>query len=83
MESPKKPQHAAPCNGCGKCCQAELCHVAEMALGRSAQAPCPLLEFHDGRYWCALVRTEAKVGMEPLIAQALGIGIGCYMDGYP
>jgi hypothetical protein len=75
-----KPAYLAPCNGCGKCCQAELCPVAEMAFGRSEPAPCPALLFDAGRFWCGMVLTEKAAGMKPMIADALGIGIGCGME---
>lgn len=75
-KAPERPDDGQPCNGCGFCCAAELCDGAVMALG-DVPAPCPLMTYHDGRFWCRLVETEKQAGMEPLIAKALGIGTGC------
>lgn len=44
--APAKPPLGAPCNGCGRCCQEELCHIGEMAFGDDMEAPCPAL-VHD------------------------------------
>lgn len=77
--APEKPPRGSRCNGCGLCCAAELCQAAEIVLG-PVEPPCPLLNFHDGRFWCALVEAEAAAGMEPLIRNALGVGNGCLVD---
>jgi hypothetical protein len=53
-----------------------LCHAAEVALPEQ-KPPCPMMRFHDGRFWCGLVETEKSAGMEPIIENALGIGSGC------
>lgn len=44
-----------------------------------AVAPCPLLRHEDGKALCGLVLTEARNGLEPIIAMTLGIGFGCSM----
>ncbi len=77
--APEKPDKGQPCNGCGFCCAVELCKIAEMAGEEEGwdSPPCPLITFHDGRFWCRVVETEKMVGMEPLIAKALGIGTEC------
>ncbi len=74
--APEKPNRGKPCNGCGLCCAAERCQAAVMVIGEGP-GPCPLMRFHDGRFWCGLVETEKAVGMEPIIAAVLGIGTGC------
>ncbi len=93
---PPKPPRGGTCNGCGVCCVEELCHVAEMAtagcpelddraaaraLGEPLPGPCPFLRFHDARFWCGLMEAEAALGMEPMIAKALGAGRGCCAMG--
>ena len=76
--APEKPIRGQPCNGCGLCCAVELCKIAEMA-GETA-TPCRFMNFHDGRFWCGFVETERAAGMEPLIADGLGIGTGCFVN---
>lgn len=44
------------------------------------KAPCPVLRFENGRTYCGFVLTEEKAGLEPIIARALGIDIGCTMN---
>ncbi len=73
---PEKPPWDTPCNGCGFCCAAERCVAAEIAIGEGP-GPCPLLTFHDGRFWCEMIETETDENMEPLIRNTLGIGKGC------
>ena len=80
--APAKPEYGAPCNGCGFCCAAELCHAAEMVLG-PGPGPCPLLSFHDNRFWCSLVETEQSNALEPILTNALGIGSGCDVEDIP
>lgn len=93
-----KPAYRDPCNGCGLCCKLELCVVAELAFP-GAIAPCPALEWEDGRAWCGMVRhpsrdlglnyhipDDAVLGREPLrdmTARGLGIGLGCGMEDGP
>lgn len=48
-----------PCNGCGKCCQIELCPIGEALFGRT-EGPCPALEYDHGRYWCGCIRNPRK-----------------------
>lgn len=45
-----------------------------------ATAPCPALRFAGSNFRCAIVEAEAAAGMEPVIADALGIGRGCCSD---
>jgi hypothetical protein len=82
-----KPRYGAPCNGCGLCCKLELCHVAEVALGSAGAEqtlPCPMLIEDEGRYRCGMIAAEAmavEIGAveKPVIAESLGVGIGCTM----
>lgn len=79
--APPKPRQWEPCNGCGMCCAASKCEAALIALGTDDdEGPCPILRFHDGRFWCGLVETERAASLLPVIADALGIGSGCQVD---
>lgn len=78
----KKPCLGSPCNGCGHCCQVELCKIGEMAFPETP-APCPGLLYRDGRYWCDVVISEQRafdtgeLTTPPILAEMLGIGRGC------
>lgn len=78
-EPPAKPAYDSPCNGCGLCCRMEVCDIGLQILPEAA-APCPMLRFDGARYRCRVVEMEAASNAPPLIAQALGIGLGC--DSY-
>lgn len=73
-----KPRFAAPCNHCGKCCRGQLCELAQMAFP-GASAPWPGLDVRENVALCSLVITEAADGMEPMLANSLGMGCGCSM----
>ena len=73
---PEKPPWGATCNGCGYCCAAEVCPVGQKVY-RTTQAPCPGLEFREGRFWCGAVKIADEIGRGPLIRLVLGIGFGC------
>lgn len=75
---PVKPPFASPCNGCGLCCQLELCVVGKLMFPLE-EAPCPALVKRDGRTFCAVVLMEKQTGVDPLVARTLGIGHGCSM----
>jgi hypothetical protein len=90
-----KPPHGAPCNGCGQCCQAELCPLGAVVFG-TWDGPCPALMADGDGYLCNMVvspQTYAPVraftiGVAALRAAALvliGSGIGCdaQLDGEP
>ena len=78
---PSKPKYGSPCNGCGMCCANEICGIGKIAYP-DAVAPCPALVYSADRTHsiCAIVDTERRSGMEPLIARALGVGKGCDSD---
>ena len=57
--TPEQPKFGSPCNGCGACCIAVPCPVAEDVLG-ATEGPCPALEYDEGRYWCGLLRNAHK-----------------------
>lgn len=84
-----KPKFREQCNGCGLCCRLEICETgAELLPG--AVAPCPALEWEDGRTWCGLVRhpsrhlslnfSGADQMVGPLFLQAIAGGQGCGME---
>lgn len=74
---PSKPREGEACNGCGACCAAEVCRIGLEVLGEDATAPCELLSFHDGRFWCSVVEVADKTSVGPLLRMRLGIGIAC------
>lgn len=78
--APEKPRKGEPCNGCGFCCAAEVCEIGLAAMGPDTQAPCPAMEFSEGRFWCGIVKAEDELGVFPLVRLMLGIGKGCDAD---
>lgn len=72
------PAFGEPCNGCGRCCQEEVCGLGREAFG-SAPAPCPALRARDGRFWCGIIEeaTKANVAFGAHMERVLGIGRGC------
>lgn len=50
-----KPKLGEACNGCGHCCTAQPCLLAQEFLG-CMQGPCVALESRDGKNTCGLVR---------------------------
>jgi hypothetical protein len=64
------------CTGCGLCCLSQRCGAA-VAVAGELDAICPFLEYIQDRYICKLVATEAMSDLEPILAEALGIGSGC------
>lgn len=76
-----KPAYGSPCNHCGLCCRVKLCPAAEAIFSIYTPAPCPAL-FQDAgsdRQFCGLVLMERATGQPPVIADRLGIGVGCSM----
>ena len=88
LSAPEKPAYGDPCNGCGMCCLAVPCVLAEEFIG-AKEGPCPALEWDDGRYWCGLLRNAHKhiPGLEgkpwaddhirELVLQTKAFGVGC------
>lgn len=64
------------CTRCGECCKAEVCDIGWSAFN-SHETPCAGLVKRDGQYACSLVLAEAEFGLEPFIANTLGIGVRC------
>lgn len=82
MVTLQRPAMGARCNGCGECCAAAVCDLGLEVLP-SAQAPCPFLRQHDGRFWCGVIEEaeKADIAFGGHLKWRLGIGIGCYMGG--
>lgn len=92
-----KPRHGDPtCNGCGLCCLAELCPLAQLFFRQDRHGRCPALEDAGARYQCGLMARPAHyaplraalVGEDLLreaAAQFIGVGIGCdaHLAGEP
>lgn len=76
--APEKAPKGSPCNGCGYCCAAEQCLISLELFG-PVGAPCPAMQFADGRFYCGVLR-EAPPTVQPTIAFLLGIGHGCDAD---
>jgi len=62
-----------------------LCDLALEFIGAVA-APCPAMEFADGRFWCGLARRPSRYFdmppagnrlIRPMVHAALSIGEGC------
>jgi hypothetical protein len=80
--APEKPAKGEPCNGCGFCCAAEVCRVGTALHGENVEAPCPSMEFRDGRFWCGAVRLADEMGMGDILRFHMGIGMGCDSDDF-
>ncbi len=77
----ERPGPYLPCNGCGLCCQEEICMVGQDVFEIwFKDTPCPALTSINGKYRCALVMIEAAAPVEKKLAEALGIGRGCCAD---
>lgn len=51
-----KPKHGQPCNRCGLCCVATLCHLAQHVFQRPEYpGPCPALVRSLDGYSCGMV----------------------------
>lgn len=67
-----KPLYGEPCNGCGVCCESELCPAAKDIFGYDTKGPCPKLVWTDGRFQCGMV-LDAKTDAErQYVLQAIG-----------
>lgn len=84
MQASEKPRRGEPCNGCGVCCAAEVCSVGQVLFGKQCQAPCPGMQFREGRVRCHAVELADAIGPEhgAYIRLRMGIGMGCDSDDY-
>lgn len=78
---PLKPAFGTPCNGCGVCCEIEVCGLGVEVFGEIL-GPCPAIVKRDGRFWCGVVEAATKkdVAFGGWFAWRLGIGRGCQME---
>lgn len=88
FEMPVKPKYGSPCNGCGWCCQEEICLVGKIFFGLGKRddfikGPCPAMSYENGKVRCGVVLAEERCGLDPRTAIALGIGQGCDADDPP
>ena len=72
IEPPEKPPYGDRCNGCGKCCEREICPLGAQVF-RRVDGPCPaLLRDERGVSACGLVVSPERFA--PLRAYKIGIG---------
>lgn len=73
----EKPAYGASCNGCGQCCEAQLCPLGAHVFKRWT-GPCPAIKrAADGAASCGLVKAPREFA--PLLtavhgAQTMGLG---------
>ncbi|MBV2235860.1 MAG: hypothetical protein KUL75_10005 [Sterolibacterium sp.] len=92
-DAPAKPPCGAPCNGCGVCCAAALCPVAQVVFFRQRpQPPCPALHWQvqQQRYVCGLLRQPRhylpwlpgwlEAPAQRLFHRSIAAGQGCDCD---
>lgn len=82
----QKPEYGKPCNGCGFCCHEQICGIGKRVFP-DAVAPCPALNWQDGKYRCLVVIAEEemlknKPEEKPLVKDMLGVGWGCDSRSY-
>ena len=70
-----KPTFKTPCTRCGYCCAMERCWLSIQAFGEGP-GPCPGLEWNGQQASCGVL-TAAPGFIQPKIAFALGLGMGC------
>ena len=94
----EKPKIGEPCNGCGVCCQIQLCNAGAFLLRKTKylgektiEGQCPaLLPRPDGSFVCGLivkpsVFVKSKYRPEVIsrtVAEIVGAGTGCDEIGY-
>jgi hypothetical protein len=83
-----KPAYGQPCNGCGKCCEHELCPLALKLYGH-LKGPCPALTpagdgpmlcglvAMPGHYWPGKARRWGEHELSRTAKLAIGAGWGC------
>lgn len=88
MHNLEKPPHGDPCNGCGWCCQSQLCPLAWGVFGGSQNRQCPALEEAAGRSACGLAAHPMAYNMVGTLKHGaaamggaaltlIGSGVGC------
>lgn len=73
----RKPRYGSPCNGCGACCMATLCNLAQFVFRQPPVGRCPALtRKEDGTYGCGLVEKSKSPRREAAL-MLIGAGDGC------
>jgi hypothetical protein len=83
----KKPLYGEPCNGCGHCCDDQICPLAA-AVFSNWRAPCPALEPSGEARVCGLINNPTKYAPVRIAIQGrselslasahlCGAGVGC------
>lgn len=80
-QAPAKPQPGVACNGCGVCCQVELCPLARLRYLRR-RGPCPALHWVDDerRYVCGMLARMRQPLARWWVRRFIAAGIGCDCD---
>lgn len=88
----ERPEFGAPCNGCGYCCEHQVCAIGSFtqqlvdSYGERVPGPCPALVTEpDGSKTCGMVTrprdySPARAGAHELraaIRLLIGANIGC------
>ena len=73
---------SSACKRCGKCCSLEVCEIGRLCGISADNLPCPMLvKDLQGIKSCGVVLMERVIFKEAgIIAQSLGIGMGCDSD---
>lgn len=81
-----KPRHGQPCNGCGGCCAAQRCPLAQIVFGPGGRCPalevqlpaftCGLID-HPERYAPGVVTRHGARDAGRAAAVLIGAGLGC------
>lgn len=76
--APDKPLPGAPCNGCGVCCQVELCPLGILRYFRRA-GPCPALHWVADvkHYRCGLLEKSRNPLVRWWVKRFIAAGNGC------
>ncbi len=88
----EKPAYGEPCNGCGRCCEDELCRLAQKVFG-PRPGPCPALAASDEGFGCGLILTPERfvpeaaalhgtTAMSEAAALLCAAGAGCDAQGH-
>ncbi len=82
FQTPAKPKYGSPCNGCGWCCHEQVCSIG-VRVFKTTTAPCPGIEYQDGKVRCGVVLAEEAMIKEGLlegnqrVKTWLGVDKGC------
>lgn len=91
----EKPPIGDPCNGCGLCCQIQVCGMGSFLLGlvdtygERAPGPCPALVQDRDKLVCGVMRRpkdyvtsdKSVTALREAVSLLIGAGAGCDDDG--